>query len=598
MELFWRLYRWVEATFFNTLTKKLASIVSVALFAGGFWWLFTALESRLVAAGVEAAQVSQIFAEVTPWFWGLWGALLLYAVFLVWYLRYLIVRPVRTMTHIFETLGNDRRLGDLSIDLPELSQDELSELARAYNAFAKRMRQMIVDLRASGLETGQEAVVTKNEIETAAKRVEAQRNAAADAQRASEAIVAANRSVLAKTEHLDEMMHRNLDRVAEAVEALRGSVAKVKVAREGVAAFNGQVEEIMARAKEVRGIADLIRDIADQTNLLALNASIEAARAGEMGRGFAVVADEVRKLAERVNVATSDIYRDLDLMLTEVQKTQAQGETIVDRVRQTEADIEATNTLFESMAAELNASRVALDEIVDASKTMSVANEDAAKQVKEIVQASEAVTQVIDTSRQHMEQLEARTEKTLELLSRYRIGFGRLDHAVSETRRFRDRVQDILTEMATEGIDIFDRNYQPYLNCEPPKFKLKWSDEFVRRAQGLLDETLSRIPNAVFAVAVNTDGYLSAHNKKFSQPLTGDPAKDLVGNRTYRKFTNHHELRAAQNDRPILLQTYRRDTGEILADIAMPIYVNGRLWGNVRVGMPISVLVEERTKAA
>lgn len=127
---------------------------------------------------------------------------------------------------------------------------------------------------------------------------------------------------------------------------------------------------------------------------------------------------------------------------------------------------------------------------------------------------------------------------------------------------------------------------------------MKWSDEFVRRAQGLLDETLSRIPNAVFAVAVNTDGYLSAHNKKFSQPLTGDPAKDLVGNRTYRKFTNHHELRAAQNDRPILLQTYRRDTGEILADIAMPIYVNGRLWGNVRVGMPISVLVEERTKAA
>lgn len=95
MDLFWRLYRWVEATFFNTLTKKLASIVSVALFAGGFWWLFTALESRLVAAGVEAAQVSQIFAEVTTWFWGLWGALLLYAVFLVWYLRYLIVRPVR-----------------------------------------------------------------------------------------------------------------------------------------------------------------------------------------------------------------------------------------------------------------------------------------------------------------------------------------------------------------------------------------------------------------------------------------------------------------------------------------------------------------------
>jgi methyl-accepting chemotaxis protein len=112
----------------------------------------------------------------------------------------------------------------------------------------------------------------------------------------------------------------------------------------------------------------------------------------------------------------------------------------------------------------------------------------------------------------------------------------------------------------------------------------------------VLDETLMRIPKAIFAVAVNTDGYLSAHNSKFSKPLTGDPAKDLVGNRTYRKFTNPHELRAAQNDRPVLLQTYRRDTGEVLADLAMPIRVDGRLWGNVRVGIPIQALVDIEQK--
>jgi methyl-accepting chemotaxis protein len=90
---------------------------------------------------------------------------------------------------------------------------------------------------------------------------------------------------------------------------------------------------------------------------------------------------------------------------------------------------------------------------------------------------------------------------------------------------------------------------------------------------------------------VNADSYLSAHNQRYSKPLTGDEAADLVGNRTCRKFERPSELRSAKNTEALLLQTYLRDTGEILCDIAMPISIGGRIWGNVRVGVPAEALL-------
>jgi methyl-accepting chemotaxis protein len=96
-----------------------------------------------------------------------------------------------------------------------------------------------------------------------------------------------------------------------------------------------------------------------------------------------------------------------------------------------------------------------------------------------------------------------------------------------------------------------------------------------------------RDPRIVFALLNDNNGYIPTHNLKFSKPLTGDYKTDLWGNRTKRLFNDTVGLKAARNQAPFLLQTYRRDTGEIMNDLSVPVYVFGKHWGAIRIGFRI-----------
>lgn len=103
--------------------------------------------------------------------------------------------------------------------------------------------------------------------------------------------------------------------------------------------LNKKVEMVSNQAIEIRGIGDIINDIADQINLLALNATIEAARAGETGRGFAVVADEVRKLAEKTQQSLKNIESSTNIL------TQSINEVMLCVKKQSEEIIEINNEI-------------------------------------------------------------------------------------------------------------------------------------------------------------------------------------------------------------------------------------------------------------
>jgi hypothetical protein len=126
--------------------------------------------------------------------------------------------------------------------------------------------------------------------------------------------------------------------------------------------------------------------------------------------------------------------------------------------------------------------------------------------------------------------------------------------------------------------------YYPLPDTDPPKFTTDYDKLSDRDILPIEEEILSRSPTIVFTVMVDKNGYLPTHDQRYSQPLTGNKASDLVNNRTKRIFNDRTGLAAARSTAPFLIQNYERDTGESMADLSVPIFVAGKHWGAVRIG--------------
>jgi methyl-accepting chemotaxis protein len=132
--------------------------------------------------------------------------------------------------------------------------------------------------------------------------------------------------------------------------------------------------------------------------------------------------------------------------------------------------------------------------------------------------------------------------------------------------------------------DLFDHNYVPIPNTRPQKYTSKFDALTDKIFPPVQEPVLEGIPEVAYAGAVDVNGYFPTHNKRFSKPLTGDEKVDFVNNRTKRIFNDPVGKKCGSHEQAFLLQTYRRDTGEIMHDLSVPIYVQGKHWGGFRLG--------------
>jgi len=140
--------------------------------------------------------------------------------------------------------------------------------------------------------------------------------------------------------------------------------------------------------------------------------------------------------------------------------------------------------------------------------------------------------------------------------------------------------------------EIFDSNYRPVPGTNPQKYTTKY-DAYLEKVITPFEDSFLKDDEIIFAVLVDRNGYLPAHNSKFALPQSGDIEKDTAFSRTKRIFNDPVGLAAAKNDGEVLIQDYKRDTGEKMLDISVPIRVQGKHWGAYRIGFS-TTKIEER----
>ncbi len=121
------------------------------------------------------------------------------------------------------------------------------------------------------------------------------------------------------------MMTGVSDSLGHVVGELTGFERAIEKVHHSSKTLGSEMGSLVALARKVDGVLQLIEHIAMQTRVLSLNATLEAARAGEAGRGFKVVASSVKELAKQTNEATGEIRTALSGILVAAEHATGQG---------------------------------------------------------------------------------------------------------------------------------------------------------------------------------------------------------------------------------------------------------------------------------
>jgi methyl-accepting chemotaxis protein len=133
---------------------------------------------------------------------------------------------------------------------------------------------------------------------------------------------------------------------------------------------------------------------------------------------------------------------------------------------------------------------------------------------------------------------------------------------------------------------LFDTRYRPIPGTNPPQYGTAYTQVLEDLLPGIQEPLLLSDNRMSFCCAIDRNGYVPVHNRKYSQPQRpGDPAWNNANSRNKRIFDHRTDLIAARSSRPFVIQSSTHDIAGrtiVVREIAVPIRVFGRQWGGFR----------------
>ncbi len=455
----------------------------------------------------------------------------------------------------------------------------------------ERIEQLISAVADDVGKLGIEITDVAGNVDNVALRTQGQTKSFAEIRNSADRISEIERSLTetAKTTYSSaraaaEKMADSSDQVGRALEDIRDLVQLVTDAEARLAGFQDALERVSKVAASIEGIAK-------QTNLLALNATIEAARAGAAGRGFAVVAGEVKALAGQTASATAEIdgtLRELTDQARSIVESIDGGmkraesvregtgaiAVVIEDVGQSMRGLEGQATAIEAATAEIDGNCRVFHDKVEA------LNEDLGCTSQDLDEARNRLNALVDVS-EHLVGLTAGSGVQT-------VDSPFITAAQQTADAIRQAFEEALDRGEVMGSDLFDEQYEEIPGTNPVQFRTRFTEFTDRTLPAIQEALLASDRRILFCAAVDRNGYLPTHNRKFSRPQSADVQWNTANCRNRRIFNDRVGLAAGRNYKAFLLQNYRRDMGDgnfvLMKDMSAPIVIRGRHWGGFRIG--------------
>jgi len=419
--------------------------------------------------------------------------------------------------------------------------------------------------------------------------------------RSLDALKAGARRILAANQSVSDAVAKVRDRTKVSEDMLHALVDEVRrtapVTQElatWVAALETRIDDVADMLAKVRKSNEAITSIAGQVNILAINAKIEAARAGDAGRGFAVVAEEVNALSHKTSSAAKQISGQVENLSGWIDRLTEETRSYSRVANDVHSGATRTDEAVENVRESVEKTQTDAQEISDHAGDVRQSGDGFAPAFSKIGEGAADTATRINATRERLHTLIELSETLVQ--GTVAIGGAStdapfIDRVLADAAELGRRLERAVSAGEIAETALFDRSYHPISGTDPVQLLAPYTDVTDRHFPEVQEAALAFDDRVVFCAAIDTNGYLPTHNKKFSRPQGRDPVWNAANARNRRIFDDRVGLKAGANTDPFLLQVYRRDMGGgafmMMKDLSAPIHVNGRHWGGLRLAYKI-----------